>query len=575
MPAATTARWRHPERWLAAAAGVALIVLVSGPLVALVLTAFRATADALPFEPQASWTLENVRRLLTDASLFASVVPTTVVYTVAVVALAMALGTFFAWLIERTDIGGRSALFVALVSPLVIPTVVKAIAWVMLAGPAAGYVNVALRRLFAFGAPGPLNIFTLPGLILGQTLELVPLGVIFMTAAFRGLDPSFEDASALSGAGPWTTLRRVTIPVLLPATLALAVVLTTLTLEMVELPLAIGTPGGVRVFSTWMFLAMNQAGLLPDYGFVAAATAPVFGLGLAALWLYNRATRTAERYVTLSGKGFRPRRVSLGIWRPLAWLVTATYVMVALAVPAGIMLVTSIFPGAARSARALLQPPSLEAYRAVLGDPTTALAFRNTVVAGGTGATAAVALSVVVAWLVVRTTVPGRRWLDFMTFAPLTIPAVIMGFAVALLYLVVPIGIYGTVWILAVAYATRLAVASRILRASLLQVHRDLEDASAVSGATMIQTLCRVVVPLLSPAIGVAWLLLFVVSFREFTIGMILYRPGNVVVGVHLWRLYERGELAQASALGFSMIAIVAVLGIVVRRALMPDWERA
>lgn len=578
MSKATPTRRRRstPVEWLLwSAAAACVIYLVSGPLLVLLLTAFRQTDDALPFEPQATWTIANFVRVFSDPALYASVVPQTIVYTAAAVVITMVLGSLFAWLIERSDIPFSNMLFVVLVSPLVIPTVVKAIAWVYLLGPRAGYLNLALRDWLHLAAPGPFNIFSLYGVTLVQGLELVPLGVVFMAAAFRRIDPALEEASAACGATPITTLARITLPVLLPTTLALAIITTTLTLEMVEIPLAIGTPGGVHVFSTWMFFAMNPAGMLPNYGLVAAAVAPVFLLGVGLLLMYNRATRVAERYVTVTGKGYRPRRVALGKWKGPALAACGAYLLLTLVLPALVMLMMSLFPEAGRSEVTRLGPLSYRPYVDVLTSAVTIAAFRNTVMAGGLGATVAVSVATIVSWLVVRTKVPGRHALDFMCFAPITIPAVIMGFAIGLLYLVLPIPIYGTVWILAVAYATRMSVASRIVRASLTQIHRELEEASFVSGGDWVTTLRRVILPLLAPAVLVSWLLVFVVSIREFTVGMILSRPANVVVGVHLWRLYERGNAPEASALGLTMIVVVFILAFFGRRFFMPELGRS
>jgi iron(III) transport system permease protein len=261
--------------------------------------------------------------------------------------------------------------------------------------------------------------------------------------------------------------------------------------------------------------------------------------------------------------------VDLGKWRYPALAVVIVYLMLVLVLPAAIMLASSLVPGVSRS---ILSPAhvSFQSFVNVLGNPTTLLAFRNTLLAGGLGATIVVFIACMVSWLVVRTRVPGRYILDFMTFAPITIPAVITGVAIGLLYLVVPVGIYGTVWILVIAYATRMAVATRIMRASLIQLHRELEEASSVSGGRWLTTLRRVLLPLLAPAIVLSWLLLFIVSFREFTLGMLLFRPDNVVLGVHLWKLYERGHIAEASALGFVMILAVLIIGFLARRFLIP-----
>lgn len=562
-------------QWTVLGAASALVVwLVSGPLAFLLLTAFRDTEDALPFEAAASWTLGNFLHVYSNPVLYRQVLPDTAVYTAGAVVVTMTLGILFAWLVERTNIPVRNVLFIALVSPVIIPTVAVAIAWVLLLGPNVGYLNLLLRWVLGLEGPGPLNIFSMSGVIFAQGVALVPLTFLFMTAAFRSMDPALEEASSLCRARPLTTFRRVTLPILRPAVLALLIVVTTLTLEGFEIPLIVGVPGGVNVFSTWIFFAINPPVGLPNYGRVAAIAVPFFVLGIGLLSLYNRATRIAERYAVVTGKGYRPRRVDLGRWRYPALAIVALYLMLVLVLPAAIMLLSSLLPGAARS-DVFAAPVSFDPFLRVLRDPVTFLAFRNTLVAGGLGATIVVFIACTVSWLVVRTRVPGRYILDFMTFVPITIPAVLIGVAIGLVYLVLPVGIYGTVWILVVAYATRMAVATRIVRASLTQIHRELEEASSVSGGRWFTTFRRVLLPLLAPAVLLSWLLLFIVSFREFTLGMLLFRPDNVVVGVHLWKLYERGYLAEASALGFVMIVVVLVIGFLARRLLLPRLGEA
>ncbi len=548
--------------------GVAALVvwLVSVPLLFLLATAFRDTEDALPFEPGAAWTLANFARVYLNPVLYRQVLPDTLVYTVGAVAITMALGVFFAWLVERTNVPLRNVLFIAIVSPVIVPTVVVAIAWVYLLGPSKGWVNLLLRWLLGLEGPGPLDIFSAYGVIAVQGLALVPLSFIFMSAAFRSMDPALEDASALCRARPLTTFFRVTLPILLPATLALLIVVATLTLEGFEIPMVIGVPARMQILSTWIFFAINPPAGLPNYGQVAAIAVPFVLLGALLLLLYNRATCVAERYAVVTGRGYRPRRVDLGRWRYPALAVVLAYLLLVLVLPAAVMLASALVPAGAASGAAV----SIDPFVNVMSSPTTLLALRNTVLAGGLSATIVVFIACAVAWTVVRTRMPARYLLDFLTFAPLTIPAVITGVAVGLLYLVMPVGIYGTVWILVLAYATRTAVATRIMRASLIQVHRELEEASQVSGARWQTTARRILLPLLAPAAMLAWLLLFIVSFREFTLGMLLYRPDNVVLGVHIWRLYERGHIQEASALGFVMIVVVLALGFLARRFLLP-----
>ncbi|MGQ0547881.1 MAG: ABC transporter permease [Betaproteobacteria bacterium] len=544
-------------------AGACVVWLVSVPLVFLLATAFRDTTDALPFEPGVAWTLGNFAHIYLNPVLYQQVVPDTLVYTAGSVVLTMALGILFAWLVERADLPLRDLLFIAIVSPVIVPTVITAIAWVQLLGPNTGWVNLFLRAAFGLAGPGPLDVFTPAGAILVQGLALVPLSFLFMSAAFRSMDPALEDASALCRARPATTFLRVTLPILLPATLALLIVVAILTLEGFEIPMVIGVPARMQILSTWIFFALNPPIGLPSYGQIAAIAVPFVLLGAALLALYNRATRVAERYATVSGRAYRPRRIARGRWRFPALAVVLVYLLLTLALPAAVMLAAALLaPGAAA---VTIQP-----FVNVLTSATTLLALRNTLIAGGLSATIVVFIACSVAWIVVRSRLPGRYLLDFMTFAPLTIPAVITGTAIGLFYLVLPLGVYGTVWILVLAYATRMAVATRIVRASLIQVHRELEEASQASGARWFTTFRRILLPLLAPAVVLSWLLLFIVSFREFTLALLLYRPDNIVLGVHVWKLYERGYMQEASALGFVMLAIVLVLGFLVRRFLVP-----
>ena len=552
-------------------AGALVVWLVSVPLLFLLATAFRDTTDALPFEPGVAWTLGNFAQVFLNPVLYRQVVPDTLVYTAGAVVLTMTLGILFAWLVERSDVPLRDFLFIAIVSPVIVPTVVVAIAWVYLLGPSTGWVNLLLRSAFGLPGPGPLDVFSVYGTIIVQGLALVPLSFLFMSAAFRSMDPALEDASALCRARPLTTFLRVTLPVLLPTTLALLIVVSTLTLEGFEIPMVIGVPARMQILSTWIFFAINPPIGLPNYGQIAAIAVPFVILGAALLVLYNRATRVAERYAVVTGRAYRPRRAALGRWRYPAFAAVLVYLLLMLVLPAAVMLAAALVPvGEASRASATLQP-----FLNVLTSSTTLLAFRNTLLAGGLSATIVVFIACCVAWIVVRTRLPARYLLDFMTFAPLTIPAVITGTAIGLLYLVMPIGVYGTVWILVLAYATRMAVATRIMRASLIQVHRELEEASHVSGARWHTTFRRILLPLLAPAAILSWLLLFIVSFREFTLGMLLYRPDNVVLGVHIWRLYERGYIQEASALGFVMIVIVLVVGFLARRYLVPRLGEA
>ena len=250
---------------LAFGAGIA-IYLILVPLGMLLFAAFRGPPDFLPFEPGAKWTLENFRAVYSEGALYSRILPDTLIFVVGTVTLTFIVAFALAWLIERTDLPGREIWFAIILFPLLVPIPVLAIAWIFLMGPNAGWLNLALRWATGIEGPGPINIFSMPGLILCQSLASVSYVFILLTAALRTMNPALEEASGASGAAPLTTFRRITLPVLLPGLLAPLILITLITAEQFELPLMIGLPARIIVFSYRIFFELNPAGGLPNYG---------------------------------------------------------------------------------------------------------------------------------------------------------------------------------------------------------------------------------------------------------------------------------------------------------------------
>ena len=230
------------------AAIVTAVYLVSAPLLMLVVTAFRGPGDLLPFEAGAEWTLEHLRTIYFDPVLYQVTIPDTLTFVVGSVVCTFVIAFSLAWLVERTDLPWRNVLFTLILFPLLVPTIVLAIAWIYLFGPNAGWVNVALRSLLGLSGDGPLDVFTMPGLIACQSVALVPFVFLLMSATLRTMSPALEEASSTSGASPWTTFRRVTLPVLRPGILAPLILTALITLEQFEMPLLVGLPARINVF---------------------------------------------------------------------------------------------------------------------------------------------------------------------------------------------------------------------------------------------------------------------------------------------------------------------------------------
>jgi iron(III) transport system permease protein len=556
------------SRAVPALGAAAAVYLIAVPLTMLIYAAFRGPADFLPFEAGAQWTFDNVRAVFTDPIMYGEIIPDTLTFVAGTVCLTTAMALTMAWLVERTDLPHRGVWFALIIFPTLVPIVVKAIAWILLLSPNAGWINHLIRGATGWSGKGPIDVFSMPGLIFCQALSVVPFVFLQFSAALRSMNPAFEDASRSSGASTWITLRKITLPVLLPGLLAPVILVTLITFEQFELPLIIGLPGGINVFAYRIYNELNPASGLPNYGRAAAISLPFLVMGLMALMAYNYAIRHAEKFVTVTGKGYAQRRIALGAWRWPAYAFLAGYVSLAAILPALVLLWTSLF-GFSVPGSIPLGEASIESYRQLFADPMLWRAVRNSFTVAILSALIVTLIGALIAWVVTRSTFPGRWLLDALSFMSLAIPAVIAGLAVMVLYLSVPVGIYGTVWILVIAYSYRLAVSTRLSRATIMQVHRELEEASEASGARWLTTQVRILLPLIMPGLVSAFLLLFIIGMREFTIPFVLYSQENVVMSVLIWQFFQGGEPGRSAALATLMIIMVLPLVVVARRYLV------
>ncbi len=554
------------------AAVVAALYFISAPLFTMVLSAFKGPEDMLPFEEAAEWTLDHFSEVYVNPVLYQEIIPQTFVFGFGAVAVAFLIAFTLAWLVERTDLPGRNVIFTLILFPLLVPTIMLGIAWIFMFGPNAGWINQAIRFLFGLEGGGPFNIFSMTGLIFAQGAALVPFVFLLLTAALRSMNPSLEEASAASGASPITTFFRVTLPILRPGILAPLILAFLIAMEQFELPLIIGLPARINVFSIRIFFELSPDTELPVYGRAAALALPFLGIGIMLLFAYNHMIRQADSFVTVTGKGYRPERFKLGKWKWPSLLFVIFFLSFAAILPALVLLWTSFFG---------FNPPSLDALANISFKPYVELfqetrfyrAIGNTFVVAGGSAIVVTLIGAMLAWILVRTKMPGRSILDFVSFFSIGIPSVIAGLAAMLLYLSLPIGVYGTVWVLILAYSYRFAVTTRLNRAGLMQLHEELEEASYAAGGTWITTVRRIVLPLMGPSILASMVLLFIIGFREFTIPLILMTEDNMVLSVILWRLFENLELSKAAAVGVLIILFVIPIIFLMRRVLLPKTE--
>jgi iron(III) transport system permease protein len=563
MAATTVARraglripaWRA-DVVVAGAAVLLLGYLTVVPLAMLVLGAVSASGSALDFQ----FTTRYLERVVTDQASV-ELLSNSLMYAGGAAALAFALGTAVAWTVERTNIPARSLWYGLALVPLIVPGVVHTIAWLFLLDPEIGWINAPLKALFGF----PLSVYSLPGMIWIEGLHTAPLAFILMSSAFRAMDPSLEEAAAASRADAWKTFRRVTLPLLLPSVASVLLILFVRALEGFEVPAIIGVPGRIFVYTSRIYLSLKL--YPPNFGLAAAYGLVLLAISIVGLVLHRRATRRVERYATVTGKAYRPRRVELGRFRYVALGALALYAFLAVVLPFLVLLYASFVR--------VYSVPSLESFREltlsnysfILQDDLTRTAVFNSVILGIGAATVVVAVTAVIAWVTVRTRVPGRGLLDFLAFVPITIPGIVLGISLIWVYFTIPIRIYGTLWILLVAYVTRyLPYGIRGTTSALLQIHRELEEAASAAGARWWPTFRHILIPLLRPALVGVWIYVFIISLRELGAGVLLYSSQSVVLAVRIFDLRDSGNYTSIAALSVFLIIVLVALVTVLQR---------
>jgi iron(III) transport system permease protein len=471
---------------------------------------------------------------------------------------ALALGTVLAWLNERTNMPCKRLFFGLALVPLIIPAVLFTVAWILLASPKIGLVNLALQRWFDTDRVF-VNVYSLWGMIWVEGLHYSPLAFLFMTAAFRSMDPALEESAAMSGASRFQVARRVTLQLARPALLAAALILFVRAIEAFEVPALLGLPAGIHVFTSAIYDALHrypsQVGLASAYGMTLLV------LTSAGLYLQSRLTGGENRYSTVTGKGFRPRPIDLGRLRYLAAAGFVGYFLVIVAAPFLVLVWSSLQKFYSVPSAEALRSLSFDAYRFVLGHPALGRAVLNSLLLAVGTATTIMLLTAVICWVVVKTRIRGRRLLDQIASLPLVFPGLVLGLAIMIFYLNFDIGIYGTLWIMFVAYVTRfLPYGLRYNTASMLQIHKELEESAAMSGASWGAVFRRIVLPLLKPGLLAGWIYIAIVSVRELAASILLYSPGTEVVSILIWELWENGQYVELSALGVMLIVALFAL---------------
>ncbi len=541
MPALPRRAGVRAEPAVLVAAAAALLVLVVLPVGALLWSS--VTADG-------RLTLEHFRRVL-GSRLYVTALWNSLVLGAWTAGLSVALGLPLAWAVSRTDVPGRRFIHLTATVAYVTPPFLVAIAFVYLFSPNAGLVNRLVREV---GMPGlAFNVHSMAGLVLVTVPHAFPFVYLLAVGALGSVDAALEESAQILGSGRWRTARTVTLPLVAPAVLSGALIAFVNAIALFGSQAIVGLPGRVFTLPTRIYALFDYP---PQYGLASALSLLFVAITVAALAVQRRSLGRRS-YVTLGGKGARPQRIALG---PARWLVlafAAGVFAVAVAAPYATLLAVSV----SRSwGLAFWQNLTLGHYRFILFEyDVTRRAIANSLLLAAGAASLALALGVLIAWLDVRTRLPGRRWLDYASLVPLGLPGIVVAVALIQFWLRMPLPLYGTLAILLLAYTGRyIPLAVRAANAALRQVDPALEESARIAGAGWGRTLAAVTVPLTRPGLLAGWLLVFVPAIQELSASILLFSSRSITLAVAVYNLYETGYLEPVAALAILSMAIIA-----------------
>ena len=521
-----------------------LCVLIVMPLSWLVYYAFT--------DKNGAFTFNNFHRLLTDADFLDPLLTTFTIATLSAL-ICCVVAAPMGWLVARTDMPLRRTVRLLVTASFVTPPFLGAIAWELLAAPNSGLLNQLYREIT--GAPPDahlLNIYSFAGLVFVISCYTFPYVFVLAANALDRTPGDLEDASAILGGSTWDTARRITIPLALPAVLAGALVAFLQAMTLFGSPAILAMPAGFHTMTTKIWSLFQFP---PKPELAAAASLPL--LVLTVILLRAEHMVLGRRgYSVVGGKNSEPRIVRLGLWRWVLLAVAMLVLMCPVFLPYFALLNASFSKIASHLVS--LHNFTLQNVHFVFFElSATQLALRNTFILGALAATAGTVLALVIAYVNARQAVTGYRVLGFLATAPVAIPGIVLGVGLFFTYTRPPFVLYGTLWILLIAFVTlAMPAAYQQLQSAFRSVHPELEDASRILGATRLRALWQITAPLLRTSVIATWCFIFVGVIRELSAAIMLFTSQTKVLSVLIYDLNESGDLAAISVLGLLMLVL-------------------
>ena len=555
--------------------GLAILVLfwiVVLPILMVVMVSFR-TGTPLDLGP---FTLANYA-LTYSYPLTYTTLTNSLIYAGVSVLVVMCVAVLFAWLVERTDMPFRRVAWALILLPIGMPSFLLTMSWILLLNPRVGVINTMLRSMLGFFGlslqTGPINIYSLGGMIFVNSITGLTTVFLLIVGAFRLINQDIEDAAHACGANKRITLFKVTLPVLMPALTVATLYKFAGDLNDMDIPLLLGLQSQVYVLPTLIFFSAFYSTPI-EWGLATALSSPFIIIALVLSYAYfHFIIKQAERqkYVTITGKGSQTRIIQLGKWRYPAFGLFFLYFLLSTGIPLVILLWASLLPS--------YRPPSVEflglltfsKYWEILTWPNIGSVVTNTLVLGAGTAVITMIVAFFISWIVVRSHVVGRFFLDAAIFVPHVLPGSVVALGLVFTYLHPALRwlpIYGSLWIMVAGLlVSYLPFSTRLMNGALTQIHKELEEAGVVSGARRLTVLFKITLPLILPPFVMGFIWVASHAFRSLTVPLMLSTPETETVSVLLFYLWERNaDFSGAAALGMLLIITVTTLTLLSRR---------
>jgi iron(III) transport system permease protein len=534
---------------LMAAAGVFVLLIVIYPLWQVL---YRSFLDA------GVLSLKSYQKVFSNPSYYRALL-NSVWISCATAAMCVVLGTLLAFLVVRTDLPGKKYLRTLLVLPYALPSFFAAIAWIQLLGP-QGYLARLFLQIFGF-ATVPWSIYSAGGIVFVLTVHYFILVFITVAGALERMDASLEEAARASGAGTYQIMRQITLPLVLPAIMAGGLLAFIGALANFGIPALLGMRARFFVLTTSIYYALA----IPDFGLATALSSMLVLVALATMALQFGVQRGESRFTVISGKAVHPSELKLRAIRYPLFLLTSGIVVFISILPILSMVLTALvrYWGAPITAASL----TLQNFAYVLRFETAQRAIMNSLFLGAVAATVAMFVGTAISYLHVKAKLRGSRALDFLATIPYAVPHTVIAIAMILAWSRPPASLYGTLWIILVAYlAVYLPFAVRTTNSTLQQVHDSLEEAAKASGAKLLPRLRDIILPLARPGMIAGWILVFMPALRELTVSILLYAYHTETIGVVVYNLQDAGYREIAAALASIVMGLLIIGNQIIRR---------